>query len=250
MGMQGRVALVTGAARGIGRDYALGFAADGAAVVVADLAGGGAESGAAEAGAAGARALAVQVDVADEASVAAMAGAALTLGPVDILVNNAGLWGDLRILPLPSTPWDYWQTVFNVNVGGAFLCARALLPGMRERGFGRIVNQSSAGAYMVPGGLYSITKLALNGLTAHLAYEVGGDGVTVNGLAPGLIDTEASRKQIPKEYLDMLLAQTPIRRAGTGAADLYPMVRYLCSEEAGWVTGQTFLVNGGFMSRM
>ena len=121
---------------------------------------------------------------------------------------------------------------------------------MRERHWGRIVNQSSAGAYMLPGGLYSISKLALNGLTAHLAYEVGGDGVTVNGLAPGLIDTEASRKQVPKEFLDMILAQTPVRRAGTGADDLYPMVRYLCGDDAGWVTGQTFLINGGFMSRM
>lgn len=251
MGLEDRVALVTGAGRGIGRDYALGFAADGAAVVVADIDVAGAEAVAAQAREGGARALAVTVDVADEGSVEAMAAAALKeFGHVDILVNNAGLWGDLQILPLPTTPWDYWQTVFNVNVGGAFLCARALLPGMRERKWGRIINQSSAGAYMVPGGLYSVTKLALNGLTAQLAFEVGGDGVTVNGLAPGLIDTDASRKQVPKEFMDMILNMTPVRRPGTGAADLYPMVRYLCGDEAGWVTGQTFLVNGGFLSRM
>lgn len=198
----------------------------------------------------GGEAFAVAVDVADETSVAAMAEAALgRFGRVDILVNNAALWGDLEILPLPTMSWEYWQKVFAVNLGGAFLCSRALLPQMRQRRFGRIVNQSSAGAYLVPGGVYSITKLALNGLTAQLAFEVAGDGVTVNGIAPGLVDTEASRRQIPEQYREAILAQTPVGRAGTGQ-DLYPMVRYLCSEEASWVTGQTFLVNGGFFSRM
>lgn len=250
MSLPGKVAVVTGAGRGIGRDYALGFAADGAKVVVADIREENAAAVAEEITAAGGEAVSVGVDVADEVSVNAMAAAALErFGRVDVLVNNAALWGDLEILPLPTLPYDYWQRVFAVNVGGAFLCSKALLPQMRQRRWGRIVNQSSAGAYMVPGGIYSITKLALNGLTAQLAYEVAGDGITVNGLAPGLIDTEASRRQIPEEFLHMILAQTPVGRMGTGR-DLYAMVRYLCSDEAAWVTGQTFLVNGGFMSRM
>jgi NAD(P)-dependent dehydrogenase (short-subunit alcohol dehydrogenase family) len=250
VGMDGKVALVTGAGRGIGRDYALGFARDGVALVVADLDEANAERVAAEAHDAGVDSIAVAVDVADEASVDAMTEAAMSrFGRVDILVNNAGLWGDLEIYPVCMTPTDYWNKVFAVNVGGAFLCSKALLPQMRERKWGRIVNQSSVGAYMIPGGVYSISKLALNGLTAHLAFETGIDNITVNAIAPGLIDTEATQKQVPDQYRQMVLQQTPTGRPGTGE-DLYGMVRYLCSDAASWVTGQTFMVNGGFMSRM
>jgi 3-oxoacyl-[acyl-carrier protein] reductase len=248
--LQGKVALITGAGRGIGRDYARGFAGDGASLVVADIDESSAANVAAETRDAGVDSIAVGVDVADEASVDAMVEAAIShFGRIDILVNNAALWGDLEIYPVCMTPTDYWNRVFAVNVNGAFLCSKALLPQMRERKWGRIVNQSSAGAYMIPGGVYSITKLALNGLTAHLAFECGIDNITVNGIAPGLIDTDASRKQVPEQYRQMILQQTPTGRPGTGG-DLYGMVRYLCSDEAAWVTGQTFMLNGGFMSRM
>ena len=176
-----KVAVVTGAGgRGnsIGRAYALGFAAAGASVVVADLNGAGAQAVADEIVAGGGQAIGVQVDVADEASTLAMGQAAVAaFGGIDILINNAALMVDVSYDNAETVALEAWNKAFAVNLNGALLCARAVLPAMRARGGGRIVNQTSGGAFPAT-GLYGITKLALVGLTTTLAKQFGKDGIT------------------------------------------------------------------------
>jgi NAD(P)-dependent dehydrogenase (short-subunit alcohol dehydrogenase family) len=135
-----------------------------------------------------------------------------------------------------------------VNVRGPLLCSRAVAPTMVSQGRGRIINISSIGAYMVS-GVYGVSKLALNQLTFALAKELGTAGVTVNAVAPGPIDNEASRKQVPDAAMDRLRDGTMVKRLGD-ADDIYGMIAYLASDDAAWVTGQTYMVNGGFSSRL
>jgi NAD(P)-dependent dehydrogenase (short-subunit alcohol dehydrogenase family) len=249
MGYDGKVAIVTGAGRGLGRDYAQSFAGEGARVVVADINADDAQHAAAELERDGAEAVAVTVDVSDEASVLAMADAVRErFGRADILVNNAGIWGDLERHKLLEIPTAYWDTVLGVNLRGPLLCTRAVAPLMRKRGWGRVVNISSMGAYMVS-GVYGVSKLALNQLTYALASELGADGITVNAVAPGTIANEASRRQVPDGAFERLVNASIIKRTGT-SADLFGMIRYLTSDDAEWVTGQTFLVNGGYNTRL
>jgi 3-oxoacyl-[acyl-carrier protein] reductase len=246
--LHGRVVVVTGAARGLGRQYADLVATDGGTVVVADIDGAGAEAAAKELRAGGSRAIGVTVDVTDEASTQAMAKAAADeFGGVDVLVNNAAVWGDLEMGPVLTSSVAHWDLVMAVNVKGPLLCARAVVPLMQARGRGRIINISSMGAYL-PGGVYPVSKLALNQLTYQLAVELGGAGITVNAVAPGSIDNEATRRHVPPERLAALVAQQPVKRPGT-AEDIYGAIRYLASDAAEWVTGQTILVNGGFNTR-
>jgi 3-oxoacyl-[acyl-carrier protein] reductase len=245
----GRVAIVTGAGRGLGRDYASFFAADGAVVAVADV---DAESAAATAKmieADGGSAIAVTVDVADVTSTEAMAAqVAARHGRIDILVNNAALWGDLRMTAIMDTEPAYWDQVMRINVKGVWLCMRAVLPAMRAQGAGRIVNISSIGAWM-PGSVYGTTKAAVNQLTFASAAELASSGITVNAVAPGMIDNEATRRQVPAEQLDaMRAAMVPACRFGT-SRDIYGAIRYLCGADAEWVTGQTISPNGGSHAR-
>lgn len=247
----GRTVIVTGAARGLGRDYAGMFAAEGASVLLADL---DAQS-VGDAAAAisetvpGARVGSVVADVTDPAQTEAMAAAALdAFGRIDVLVNNAGIWGDLERSPLLETAPDYWDLVMAVNLRGPLLCTQAVVGAMREARWGRIINISSMGAYM-PAGVYGVSKLGLNQLTFALATELGPSGITVNAVAPGPIDNEATRLQVPPKGIQKMIHGTAVGRMGT-AADLFGMIRFLATEEAGWITGQTFGVNGGFSSRL
>lgn len=248
MRFQDHVVIVTGAARGLGLRYAQRFAGEGAKVVLADLRD---DVGEAAAGitADGATAIAVQVDVNDVDATQAMADATReAFGRIDVLVNNAGIWGDYEVRPLLEVDPDYWDFVMGVNVRGPLLCSRAVAPTMVSQGRGRIINISSIGAYMVS-GVYGVSKLALNQLTFALAKELGTAGVTVNAVAPGPIDNEASRKQVPDAAMDRLRDGTMVKRLGD-ADDIYGMIAYLASDDAAWVTGQTYMVNGGFSSRL
>ena len=245
MSLEGKVAIVTGAARGLGRDYARSFAAEGVSVVIADVLGDLAEETAADIRKSGGKALAVSVDVADVSSTRAMADrAAETFGRLDILVNNAAVWGDLESSPMIQVKPDYWDKVMAVNLKGPLLCAQACVPHMRKNNWGRIINISSMGALM-RGGPYGTSKLALNHMTFTLAHELGDFGITVNGVGPGASYNEATKNQVPEQVFQMLLAQQSVKRAGQ-SSDFYAAMRYLCSDGAEWVTGQTLLVNGGF----
>ena len=242
--LAGRVVIVTGAARGLGRDYARNFARDGANVVVADVKG--AEGAAADASAAGARAIAVDTDVTDRASVEAlMKRTKDEFGRLDILINNAGLWRGLAQAGLLECPDDLWDAAWRVNVDGTLKCCQAAVPLMKEHGWGRIINVSSV-ASAQGGNAYGLTKAAVEHMTAGLAREVGKFGVTVNCLAPGISAFDGAKGQIPN--FEKIVADSAVQRVGT-TRDLYGAVRYLCSDEAEWVTGQTLRVDGGASAR-
>ncbi len=251
--LDGKVAVVTGAGgRGnsIGRAYALGLANAGASVVVADLNEAGAQTVAEEIVAGGGKAIGVQVDVANEASTLAMAAAAIkAFGGVDVLVNNAALMVDISYDNFETVSMDAWHKAFAVNLEGALLCSRAVVPSMRGRGGGRIVNQTSGGAFPAS-GLYGITKLALVGLTTSLAKQFGKDGITCNAIAPGNVKSDAGKLLVPDDspfiqYLSMTCAMRP-----RGEPDeLVGTLLLLCSEAGAWITGQTIHVDGGWVLR-
>jgi 3-oxoacyl-[acyl-carrier protein] reductase len=248
MTLENKTVIVTGAGRGLGREYAEAFAADGASVVIADVDAEAAEVAATAIRAGGARSLAVEVDVTDRDSVATLIDRSVSeFGGVHVLVNNAGIWGDLERARLTDIDPGYWDFVMAVNLKGPLLCSAAAIPPMREVGWGRIINISSIGAWR-PSGVYGVSKLGLIQLTHAMATEVGEDGITINAIAPGTINNEATQRQVPPAVIERLVGQTAVKRAGT-AKDLYGMIRYLCSDDAAWVTGQTFAVDGGFTFR-
>ncbi len=164
------------------------------------------------------------------------------IGPVDILVNNAGITRDATILKMT---YDQWKEVIDTNLGGCFNMAKAVFPGMRERGFGRIVNIGSingqAGQYGQVN--YAAAKSGIHGFTKALAQEGAKFGVTVNAIAPGYIDTEMVAA-VPEEVLGKIVARIPVGRLGH-AEEIARAVKFLCSEDAGFVTGSTMSVNGG-----
>jgi NAD(P)-dependent dehydrogenase (short-subunit alcohol dehydrogenase family) len=251
--LDGKVAVVTGAGgRGnsIGRAYAQGFAGAGASVVVADLNEAGAQAVAEEIRAAGGQAMAVGVDVSDEASTLAMAEAARqAFGGIDILINNAALMVDVSYDAIDTVAIEAWNKAFAVNLNGALLCARAVAPSMRERGGGRIVNQTSGGAFPAT-SLYGITKLALVGLTTSLAKQWGKDNITCNAIAPGNVKSDAGKMLVPDDspfihFLEMTCATRPRGEPDelVGAAVL------LCSDAGAWITGQVIHIDGGWVMR-
>ena len=244
-----KVAVVTGAGRGIGEEYAKALAREGASVVVAELDADAGERVAKEIEQAGGRAVAVTTDVASEESTLAMARAASdAFGGVDYLVNNAAIYGGMELYGLTDMPMSYWDKFMAVNMTGAVLCTRAVFGSMAERGGGAIVNQSSTAAWM-GAGYYGIAKLALHGITGSFARELGPMNIRVNAIAPGPTDTEATRSTVPDAVIEGLLATMPLNRMGT-PADLAGACLFLLSDDARWVTGHVLNVDGGQIMRV
>jgi 3-oxoacyl-[acyl-carrier protein] reductase len=238
------VALVTGASKGIGRAVARALAGAGHTVAVGYRSDpSGAEDAAAEASAAGGRAVALAIDVADEASVeAAFKSVEEDLGSVGILVNNAGMSRDGLILKYPTEAWD---ATMDTNLRGAFLCARRAARGMARARWGRIVNVSSIAAIRGNAGqvAYCASKAGLLGLTRALARELGGRGVTTNAVCPGYVDT-AMTSTTPEEMVQLYLQMTPAGRMGT-LDEIAAVVVFLCSPQAAYVNGAVITVDGG-----
>jgi 3-oxoacyl-[acyl-carrier protein] reductase len=242
--LSGRRALITGGGGGIGGAIASALAAEGVEIAVCDIEGAAAEAATKRLADNGAQSIAVTADVTSKPDVErAITEAESRLGPIDILVNNAGFARDRYLAKMAD---EEWEMVHNVVLKAAFLCSRAVLPGMMQRKFGRIVNITSM-AYLGNAGQtnYSSAKAGLVGFTSALAKEAGPFNITVNAIAPGLIATPRLKRRPDFEKLhERSLANTPLRRLGT-PEDIAAAAAFLVSEPASFITGQTIHVAGG-----
>jgi NAD(P)-dependent dehydrogenase (short-subunit alcohol dehydrogenase family) len=242
--LEGKVAIVTGGAQGIGNAIAKGLAAEGARIVVADL------SRAEEAAQEFSEGIGLTVDVADEAQVEGMAQEAIErCGRIDILVNNAGLYASLQMRPFTEIPVEEWRQVMDVNVLSMFLTMRAVVPRMREQGSGgRVVNISSGTPFRgVPFLLHYVTsKGAIVALTRSLAKELGRDDILVNCVAPGFTMSDGVREH-PEviEALQQVSVSARTLQRDQVPEDVVGAVVFLCGPGATFVTGQTIVIDGG-----
>jgi 3-oxoacyl-[acyl-carrier protein] reductase len=246
MSFDGKIAVVTGGGRGIGRAIVETLAARCASVVVADRDLESAEQTAQEVAAAtGQRLVALPVDVSNNASAKEMLDKAVeAFGRVDILVNNAGVTRDNLIMRMDEADWDF---VVDINLKGAWNCSKAIIRTMMKQRYGRIVNMASVSGQSGQAGQtnYSASKAGLIGFTKALAREVASRGITVNAVAPGLIPTSLTH-DLPQELKDAILKQTPLGRLGKPEEVAYA-VAFLASDEAAYITGQVLAVDGGMV---
>jgi 3-oxoacyl-[acyl-carrier protein] reductase len=258
MRLKDRVAIITGAAQGIGKAYALRFAREGAHVIVADLRTEAAEAVATECSALGPRAMAGQVDVANEASAQALADrVAKELGRIDILVNNAAIYYDLD---RAQQTLEYFNKVLAVNLTGVWIMSRAVERYMKRQRKGKIIHQSSTAAYLanvgpvdttnpdaaMPSFNYSVAKSGVVGLTKFMAGALGPWGINVNAIAPGPTLSEATKRVVPDQIITALAQQSALRKA-LQPEDLTGTAVFLASDDSDLMTGQVLVVDGGMV---
>jgi len=256
MRLAGKTAIITGAAQGIGKAYALRFAREGAQVVVADLRQDGAESVAAECRGIGPDAVAMRLDVSDEASTLEVAGRALErFGRIDVLVNNAAIYYDLD---RTENSLAYFNRVLSVNLTGAWLMSRAVERHMKRQRRGKIIHQSSTAAYLanvgpvdtsnpdapMPSFNYSVAKVGVSGLTRFMAGALGPWGINVNAIAPGPTLSEATKRVVPEPVMEALVQRSALRRP-LEPDDLTGTAVFLASDDSDLMTGQVLVVDGG-----
>ena len=256
MRLQGKVAIITGGGQGLGRAYALRFVAEGAKVAIAEINDANAEQVAKEIEAGGGEAIALHVDVSDEASTQAMADATVEKwGRIDILLNNAGVFFDLE---QTNNSLEYLRKILDVNMIGPWLCTRAVLPTMRAQGKGKIINQSSGAAWMyaaagyalnpekgeLPSFHYSLSKAGVNAYTHYMAAALGQFNINVNAIAPGVTMTEATKKHVPESMMGMIKMMSALRR-NLEPEEITGTAVYLASDDSDAVTGQVIPVDAG-----
>jgi 3-oxoacyl-[acyl-carrier protein] reductase len=252
MKFEGKVAVVTGSAQGIGEVYARRLAAEGAAVVGVDIQADKGEAVMASIREAGAKAAFVHADVTDLAACEAVARIAEgEFGGADFLVNNAAIFAGMRNESLMAVDPAYFDLIVRTNFTSLFLMSRAIVPLMIARGGGAIVNQSSTAAYTIAGvsAYYGITKLAVNGLTQALAHELGDQGIRVNSIAPGATETPALAAVLSGQIKAHLVSSLAIKRLAT-PDDMADALVFLLSDEAKFITGQVLPVDGGRTRRL
>ncbi|MGD9701266.1 MAG: SDR family NAD(P)-dependent oxidoreductase [Acidimicrobiia bacterium] len=242
----GKVAFITGGAIGFGRAFARAMSAEGAAIVIADIDAHAGELTAAELRASGVTAISVQCNVGDEHQVdAAVRRTTDELGGVDVCINNAGLHLLHYNQPFSVLPRSELRDLFDVNVIGVVNCTVACRDSMRGRGGGAVLNISSIAGY-ISSSPYGVSKLAVRGLTIALATELAPDKIRVNAIAPGLMATENALDGLPKEMIDDFVENRQLVHRLGSMDDVVSAALYLCSDEAGFITGETLRVSGGY----
>ena len=247
MQLKNKHVIITGGGQGIGREFAIGVAEQGASVVIAEINLEKAGAVADDINMLGGDALAIHTDVSDPASVNSMVAQTIEkYGRIDVLVNNAAIYYGLQMKPFDELSIEEWKHLMAVNVDGIFYCARAAVPHMRKKGSGRIVNIASGAFHLpVPGiSHYIASKGAVIGFTRALACELGDAGITVNAIAPGFVMTEASKVLAGPEMAQAIASRQCIKRSQE-AEDLVGALIFLASDDSAFFTGQTMTVDGG-----
>lgn len=245
--VSGRVVIITGAGQGLGRDYALAFAEDGAIPVLAEINRENLDNVASEIEAKGGKSLAVETDVGSPESVEAMVAATLdAYGQIDVLINNAAIFATIPRRKFYDIPYDEWNKVLHVNITGSYLCASAVAPAMRKAGQGRIINISSGTVPQgVPGFMHYVTsKAAVVGMTRVMARELGDDNINVNAVMPGYTETEIEHASMDEEMHQFIQQKRILKRPET-PDDLIGTVLFLASPASSFITGQSIACCGG-----
>jgi 3-oxoacyl-[acyl-carrier protein] reductase len=246
-GLRDRVVVITGGGQGIGRAYALHFSAQGAIPIIAEYDGTNGQRVQDEVKSRGGPCLFVQTDVADQASVEAMVKRTLaSFGRIDCLINNAAVFSRITMAPFWKLPIDEWRRALDVNITGAFLCSRAVVPIMQERKWGRIVNVCSGTVLTGRENYlhYVTSKSAAIGMTRAMARELGPWMITVNCFWPGVTKTEVERPSVPSSAFEGMMQMQAIKRLSK-PEDAAKAMMFLCSDDAEFITGQSMLVDGG-----